>query len=943
MTASSADRLFRRFLDDDDATAFADLHDLLHDELLQTAVRLAPDRASAEDLVQGTMLGALESAGRFDRDRPVTPWLFGILHNQARMMRWRARQRLDPTRREWPEPRDPAELAADREFATAVANALQQLGPTYAPVVQLHLDRELPANAIAAQLQRPAGTVRTQVVRGLAMLRQLLPAGAATALLVRVSPGLSGPALRALLLERAGQAGVAASGVGAATEAPTTIGRGGWLAAAAAGLALAVAVPWWFASSTAASPVPPSASGRTMAAVDTGPAAAAASDVSRSDDNALAAQRTALPTAAVLTVTVNHGGRPVAGFPVQAFSVADWRFERHTRPTGSDGIAHFEGLPPGQWVVSPRSELGANEPRFVSLTAGANALVAELREVHRCEGIVVDGDERPLADATVWLCDGDGQYTTGFGGMPWARTDAGGRFHLMTSAGGSASHLLATAPGHGASAVVAIRAADDQPLQLQLGANGSSIHGRVVTADGQPAVDMIVRATHAGQRSRLAAVDQDGTMHTTDDLGLCLEVRTDATGAFHIDGFGAGRPVLVSAWSAAHARTDAVTVGGRELELRLQPGATVSGRVLDAAGKPVAGAEIGTEFDSDREPFHAMVWTDAEGRYTLSGLTPGEQVAMVCRSEPSPDGRSGGAGKAETTLSLRPGHHHEWNPQLQAGDGILGTLRSATGTPLAGWRVTIQAMEELPGTSTFYTVTDRFGRFALRSVPAATWQIEPAFEHRCPTRFWLSWPPPAECNLVLSEAQVASVMQPPTEPEATLLGRLEVSADPTASVQFAACRDGDPLHCVLLDWQHERGVFTASLPAGSYRLTASNWSPFAVGKQAPSMPFVIQVGALLKLTPELQAGVRRTFAIVEASRLGAATAIAELLDGRGATVTRWLETRSLDQPFAASVMVAPGDYRLVITTGIGERGEITFRQPDLQPDPTVLDVPVLPQ
>ncbi|MCU0864604.1 MAG: sigma-70 family RNA polymerase sigma factor [Planctomycetes bacterium] len=942
MTASRADRLFRRFLDDDDATAFADLHDLLHDELLQTALRLAPDRASAEDLVQGTLLGALEAAGRFDRERPVTPWLFGILHNQARMMRWRARQRPDPTRCAWPEPRDPAELAADREFATAVANALQQLGPTYAPVVQLHLDRELPANAIAAQLQRPAGTVRTQVVRGLAMLRQLLPAGAATALLVRVSPGLSGPALRALLLERAGQAGAAASGVGAATVAPSTIGRG-WLAAATAGLVLAVAVPWWFATSTAAGPVPPSAADRAVAAIDTGPAAAAASDLSRSDGNALAAERTALPTTATLTVTVNHGGRPVAGFPVKAVSVADWRFERHTRPTGPDGIAHFEGLPPGPWVISPRSEFGANEPRFITLTAGANALIAELREVHRCEGIVVDGDERPLADATVWLCDGDGQYTTGFGGMPWARTDAGGRFRLMTSAGCGASHLLATAPGYGASAAVAIHATDQQPLRLRLSANGSSIRGRVVTTDGQPAAGVIVRAAHAGQRGRLAAVGPDGTMHMTDDLGQCLEVRTDAAGAFHIDGFGAGRQVLVSAWSAAHARTDAMTVGGRELELRLQPGATVSGRVLDAAGKPVAGAEIGTELDSDQAPFHATVWTDAEGRYTLAGLTPGEQVAMVCRSEPSPDGRSGGAGNAATTLSLQPGRHHEWNPQLQAGDGIQGTLRSAAGAPLAGWRVTIQAMEELPGTSTFYTVTDRDGRFALRSVPAATWQIEPAFEYRCPTRFWLSWPPPAECNLVLSEAQVASTLQPPTEPEAATLGRIEVPADPSASVQFAACRDGDPLHCALLDWQHERGVFTASLPAGSYRLTAINWSPVAVGQQAASMPFVIQAGAVLKLTPELRAGVRRTFAIVEPSRLGAATAIAELFDARGTTVTRWLETRCLDQPFAASVMVAPGDYRLVITTGIGERGAITFRQPDLQPDPTVLDVLVLPQ
>src|SRR5688572_31448434 len=131
MNAPSPDDLFAEYLRRGDAERFADLHDLLRDELLRAAERLAPSRGAAEDLVQATFLGALESAGRFQRGRKVVPWLVGILQNQARMMRWRAARSPDPQRVVWPEPRDPAEIAADRELDAALAAAFDKLGPTY--------------------------------------------------------------------------------------------------------------------------------------------------------------------------------------------------------------------------------------------------------------------------------------------------------------------------------------------------------------------------------------------------------------------------------------------------------------------------------------------------------------------------------------------------------------------------------------------------------------------------------------------------------------------------------------------------------------------------------------------------------------------------------------------------------------------------------------------
>lgn len=65
----------------------AAVFDLVGSDLLLLACHLARDTATAEDLVQETLLKAIENAGQFDRERPLMPWLVKILVNQARMER----------------------------------------------------------------------------------------------------------------------------------------------------------------------------------------------------------------------------------------------------------------------------------------------------------------------------------------------------------------------------------------------------------------------------------------------------------------------------------------------------------------------------------------------------------------------------------------------------------------------------------------------------------------------------------------------------------------------------------------------------------------------------------------------------------------------------------------------------------------------------------------
>ena len=105
------------------------------------------------------------------------PWLVGILTNHARnLKRERARQAALPTVEE--RTADPARAVADAEFAGAVARVRGALDEPYAWVLDLHLGEGLNAKEIAARLERPAGTVRTQLVRGLRQLRDRLSGGA---------------------------------------------------------------------------------------------------------------------------------------------------------------------------------------------------------------------------------------------------------------------------------------------------------------------------------------------------------------------------------------------------------------------------------------------------------------------------------------------------------------------------------------------------------------------------------------------------------------------------------------------------------------------------------------------------------------------------------------------------------------------------------------------
>lgn len=151
-----------------------------------------------------------------------------------------------------------------------------------------------------------------------------------------------------------------------------------------------------------------------------------------------------------------------------------------------------------------------------------------------------------------------------------------------------------------------LRLPRNEPLELSL-APAAALAVKVLGARGEP-VEATVSLSWVGEGRGETVREED----------------TDARGDVHFGGLVPGsylakarapgylpsEPVPVEAWDEESA----------PLSLVLREGLTLSGRVRDARGVPVGGAEVGLLGDAPRV---GRARTDAQGRFTLSGLAPG--------------------------------------------------------------------------------------------------------------------------------------------------------------------------------------------------------------------------------------------------------------------------------------------------------------------------------
>jgi RNA polymerase sigma-70 factor, ECF subfamily len=161
-----------------DPGAVQELVDSYGDRLLRSAFSLCGNETEAQDIVQDTLLQAIQSVHRFQGRSTVYTWLHAILLNLTRHYH-RDRKRIvyddDLAAREAPAAEeDPGQLDAGTA-SSALWQALRQLSADHREVVVLRYYENMKIHQIALALGISQGTVKSRLHYAIGEMQKLLP------------------------------------------------------------------------------------------------------------------------------------------------------------------------------------------------------------------------------------------------------------------------------------------------------------------------------------------------------------------------------------------------------------------------------------------------------------------------------------------------------------------------------------------------------------------------------------------------------------------------------------------------------------------------------------------------------------------------------------------------------------------------------------------------
>ncbi len=669
MSHRSDEDLFRAFQQQRDCDALGILFRRRAQELVRLAVFVAPSPSDAEDLVQATFLTAITRAETFRDDGLVMSWMSGILSNHARMLH-RAASRRVPAREAFDVGGEPVAVALQAELRSALATCIASLPEPYHSVLTLHLHNGLDSQEISQRLGRPAATVRKQMERAIDRLRQVLPIGLATGVVLRLSPDV--------MAQNAANAARYGEIMSAASEpmAPEVVrlqcqGRRALLFA---GLALALAVIGLTAWSQwpAALVAPVDAAGVVMLRVGgerldepihVNPGTVAAASLERE-------RAASMPTLSVTAHSSDGAAQPGVELLLVPFTerslVERMAFlESKHAATDGTGLATFS-LDPGWYqVVVP----GAATQSVVQVAAGGGQARVLVTPPLRLRGTVVDERGAPVAGAEVIASANAG----GSGlGTVLGRTGNDGAFAGTARFVGK---LWARHVDYGPS--IGVRMEAERNLRLVLARSQRLVTVTTVDGAGLPLAGCCIGLVPRSDINE-PLLPQHGV--------------SDAAGRCTFADPGVGEATVVASRGDRAASLVDLAPDAQEVMVTLHVGGDVVGIARAADGTPLVGREVVASVPSLRtnEPAGNLVGrvalTDSAGAFTFTQLPVGQAHLRMHAPMVAPGLLYSRPLVASGAVEVRAGERTSFDMQARPRVGLTGRVVSGQ-HGMVGWLV----------------------------------------------------------------------------------------------------------------------------------------------------------------------------------------------------------------------------------------------------------------
>lgn len=777
------EKLFLAYRQDGDVKALGRLFDLLSPELLTVARHLSGDAAEAEDLVQAAFLAALEHPERYDESRPLAAWFVGILRNQA--LAWRRSAARSPDGERALEAQNTSEQrsrpdrkATDGESAGLVRAALDRLPEKYRDVLDRHLGKGQSPTAIARETGASPATVRVQLHRGLAQLRDLLPAGIAGGLALT----LTERGLAQVRTEITTHASTLAPSIAAKTGG-TLVGikLGGLLMTqrtilVTLGLIVVLTATYlgrdalWPTSNDGAfglihTPLEESTEDIALVSMD-GSERTAAGVWSEG------ALQPAGSLGSVLIRTVWHDGSPA---PNISFDLRRFGGSGETRLAKSDetGTVLVRDMGLGRWATYLRRNLPSRGPSVLIRngdTAQQQEATIRIADGIDVKGRVVDSEGRGVAGAEIWISNEIYRAEA----IEVVRSGSDGSF-LIRQVGGDC-HVGARKPGFIRSRAEHVqmgveRSADSKAIDvtLRLDWGAARLEGVVLDPSGHVVAGAKVRV---GDQSDFSSMGPDGPIGTPPQ-----ELVTDENGAFSCEGLVPGTVEFACKAQGFAVSTGSVQVqegAVGQVQIRLEQGAWIRGVVRAHDGSPTAQITVNVDEWAFRYP---QVNSSFGAPHTESGTDGTFEIGPLAAGPI----RLHAASYTGFQRSLREGlvangETYLWELTLEGLPTISGRALDADGAPLAGWTVVVKAdgNPSLPHKS---VICDSDGAFTIHLIGMVDRRLE-LYKPKEGSRTASVWSPRGAPLAWVTEVPLGSTdvelrLDPRQTPSGKLTGGLE--------------------------------------------------------------------------------------------------------------------------------------------------------------------------